>query len=414
MSRPLRFCMITTFYPPYNFGGDGIFVQQLSRELARRGHHVEVVHCADAYRLLAGQEPCPGDADEPGVTVHRLQSAFGFLSPLATHQTGRPLFKTRRIRQILAQGFDVIHYHNPSLVGGPGVFGQGAAVVKLQTLHDYWLLCPTNMVFKYDRAPCTRPYCIACTLAHRRPPQLWRYSMLLRRAAAHVDVFIAGTRFARDKHHEMGFEAPMVVLPYFTTSEPAPATGPGWPPGAGPYFLFVGRLERLKGLQTLIPLFRRSTSARLLVAGTGSYEASLRRMADRAPNILFLGHQSGERLGQLYAGATALIVPSLWYEVFGLVILEAFAQCTPVIVRNIGGMPQIIEESGGGFVYDTEADLVALMDRLLAEPGLRAALGQRGYEAARGRWSAATHIDRYLGLIEETAARGGAHNAQAR
>lgn len=55
MSRPLRFCMITTFYPPYNFGGDGIFVQQLSQELARRGHHVEVVHCADAYRLLAGR-----------------------------------------------------------------------------------------------------------------------------------------------------------------------------------------------------------------------------------------------------------------------------------------------------------------------------------------------------------------------
>lgn len=414
MSRPLRFCMITTFYPPYNFGGDGIFVQQLSHELVRRGHHVEVVHCADTYRLLAGREPDPANPEESGVIVHRLRSAFGFLSPVATHQTGRPLFKASRIRQILAQGFDVIHYHNASLVGGPGVLRQGTAVVKLHTLHDYWLLCPTNMLFKYDRAPCTRQRCFACTLAHRRPPQLWRYSTLLRRAAAHVDVFITGSRFARDRHRQMGFEAPMVVLPYFTTCESAPAPGPGWPPGSGPYFLFVGRLERLKGLQTLIPLFRRSTSVRLLVAGTGAYEASLRRMADGVPNILFLGHQSGERLGQLYAGATALIVPSLWYEVFGLVILEAFAQRTPVIVRNIGAMSQISEESGGGFVYDTEADLVALMDRLLAEPGLRTALGQRGYEAVRGRWSAATHIDRYLGLIEETAARGGAHNVQAR
>ena len=45
--------MITTFYPPYNFGGDGVFVQRLSNELARRGHLVEVIHCTDAYRLAA-------------------------------------------------------------------------------------------------------------------------------------------------------------------------------------------------------------------------------------------------------------------------------------------------------------------------------------------------------------------------
>jgi hypothetical protein len=41
--RPLRFCMITIFYPPYNFGGDGVFVHRLSNELARRGHHVRAV-----------------------------------------------------------------------------------------------------------------------------------------------------------------------------------------------------------------------------------------------------------------------------------------------------------------------------------------------------------------------------------
>jgi len=166
----------------------------------------------------------------------------------------------------------------------------------------------------------------------------------------------------------------------------------------------VGRLERLKGLQTLIPIFRRYEKARLLVAGTGRYETTLRRMAAGAPNIVFVGYQSGARLCQLYAGAVALIVPSLWYEVFGLVIIEAFAQHTPAIVKNIGGMPQIIEESGGGLVYETETELVAAMDRLLTEPTLRTALGVRGYQATRQRWSADTHIERYLALIEEAAA----------
>jgi hypothetical protein len=48
IDRPLRFCMITTFYPPYNFGGDGIFVHCLSNELARPGHYVDGIHCIDA------------------------------------------------------------------------------------------------------------------------------------------------------------------------------------------------------------------------------------------------------------------------------------------------------------------------------------------------------------------------------
>lgn len=57
MNRPLRFCMITTFYPPYNFGGDGLFVHQLTKELVQTGHRVDVIHCHDAYRLLARREP---------------------------------------------------------------------------------------------------------------------------------------------------------------------------------------------------------------------------------------------------------------------------------------------------------------------------------------------------------------------
>jgi hypothetical protein len=51
MSGSLRICMVTTFYPPFNFGGDGITVRRLVNTLAERGHHVEVVHCVDAFDL---------------------------------------------------------------------------------------------------------------------------------------------------------------------------------------------------------------------------------------------------------------------------------------------------------------------------------------------------------------------------
>jgi hypothetical protein len=65
----LRFCFLTTFYPPYNFGGDGIGIQRLARGLARQGHHVTVVHDVDAYRLLhKGAEPA-AVAEVPGISV---------------------------------------------------------------------------------------------------------------------------------------------------------------------------------------------------------------------------------------------------------------------------------------------------------------------------------------------------------
>jgi glycosyltransferase involved in cell wall biosynthesis len=401
--------MITTFYPPYNFGGDGIFVHRLSNELARRGHGVDVIHCVDSYRLLAGQEPAGTYADHPNVTVHGLRSPFRFLSPLATQQTGYPLFKSDRIRQILEKGFDVIHYHNVSLVGGPKVleYGQG---IKLYTLHEFWLVCPTHVLFKFNRAVCTRPQCLLCQVVHKRPPQWWRHSRLLDAAIGHVDAFIAPSRFTRDKHHEMGLDVPIVHLPYFVPQAQATSSmseGAISETPQAPYFLFVGRLEKLKGLQTLIPVFRDYDKARLLIAGKGSYEPRLRRLAGSSAKIRFLGYASGHELRALYRKAVAVIVPSLCFDVSPQVVIEAFMEQTPAIVGDLGGMPEIIAESGGGFVYAKRGELVAAMDQLLADAAHRDELGRCGYHAYRRIWTAEAHLKRYLALIDEIAAARG-------
>ena len=395
----MRVCMVTTFYPPYNFGGDGIFVHQLSNELAQRGHHVEVVHCRDAYQFLSGETPSLSYRDHPNVTVHGLKIRAGFLSPLVTQQTGWPALKSSQLKSILQQPFDVIHFHNISLVGGPKVLEYGRAV-KLYTLHEYWLVCPTHMLFKFGQEACNDRSCFTCTIAHRRPPQLWRYTRMVEEAVKHVDLFIAPSEFTLQKHREMGLQRPIAELPYFTSrwSEDQPIEP--YVLRELPYFLFVGRLEKIKGLQTLIPVFRRYRHAQLWVAGTGEYEGALRAMAAGSPNIKFLGRQSGEQLRVLYEQAVATIVPSIWYEVFGIIILESFARKTPVIVSNMGGMPMVVRDSGGGVVFNTEAELIGAMDRLLKEPGLREQMGACGHRALREKWSADAHIPRYLGLIE--------------
>jgi glycosyltransferase involved in cell wall biosynthesis len=235
-------------------------------------------------------------------------------------------------------------------------------------MHEYWLVCPTHVLFSFNRAPCTQPRCFRCSLTYKRPPQWWRYLGVLDAAIKHVDVFLAPSRFCKDLHQRMGLNAPIVHLPNFV-----PAVDGATPPTAGqpvravredpqkPYFLFVGRLEKLKGLQTLLPIFRRYHKAQLFVAGTGSEESRLRQCVGDSANIHFLGYLSDRQLQALYQQAVAVIIPSVWYENFPLVIIEAFRQRTPVIVRNLGGMLEIVAESGGGFVYETDEELVAAL-----------------------------------------------------
>src|SRR6516164_4037678 len=99
--RPLKFCLVTTFYPPYHFGGDGVFVYRLAEALAERGHRIDVIHSLDAYRLRHPAEPEVAFTHHPNVTRHALESRWPGLSALAAHQLGRPARYARRLRQLL-------------------------------------------------------------------------------------------------------------------------------------------------------------------------------------------------------------------------------------------------------------------------------------------------------------------------
>jgi len=403
--RPLRFCHITTFFPPHNFGGDGIFVHRLAGELAARGHAVEVIHDADAFRLLHRGEPAPVAAPA-GVVVHTLRSRFGALSPLVTQQFGVPGLKARRIRAILAAGdFDVIHFHNVSLVGGPGVLVYGDAV-KLYSTHEHWLVCPMHVLWRYDREVCPKKECLRCQLRGRRPPQWWRYTGLLRRSLRHVDLFLAGSDFTRTRHlQELDLPIVKSESPYFL---PAAASVPVAPHAhPRPYFLFVGRLERIKGLQNVIPMFREERGADLLVAGDGDYGTTLRALAAGIRSVEFLGRRPYEVLRSLYAGAVAVIVPSLCVETFGLIIMEAYAHATPVIVNRVGAPPEIVEETGGGIVYDDAHQLGEAMRALLENPTQRERLGANALAAFRARWTAGAHLAHYFAAIRDAARAQG-------
>jgi glycosyltransferase involved in cell wall biosynthesis len=403
----LRFCMLTTFYPPHNFGGDGIAIQRLARALVRRGHEVTVIHDVDAFNALrTGPEPAP--AEEPaGLRVERLRSGLGLLSPLLTQQLGRPVVNGRRIAALVeAGGYDVTMFHNVSLVGGPGLFRLGAGV-KLFEAHEHWLVCPMHVLWRHNREVCAGRECVRCSLAYRRPPQLWRHTGLLERRLEGVDAFVAKSEFSRQKHREFGFPRPMTVIPYFLPDAAPAAEDEGPPEPERPYFLFVGRLEKIKGLDDVIPAMRAYGEADLLIAGDGEYGALLRQRAAGIGNVRFLGRVSGPRLRRLYRDAIALLVPSVCWETFGIILIEAFQQGTPVIARRIGPFPEIIAAGGGGLLFEDTAGLLAAMRSLQAEAGMREVMSVQARASFACHWSERAVVPRYLELVHEVAERNG-------
>lgn len=389
--------MVTTFYPPYHFGGDATYVRALSRALVRRGHEVTVVHCEDAY-ALRGNVPPESPTVDDGVTVHRLKSAAGVLSPIITQQVGVPGLKARALRDILAEPFDVVNFHNISLIGGPGVLALSHAPINLYTLHEHWLLCPTHIFWKNRQKACDKRTCFGCSLRSGIPPQLWRYGPFVRRSLESIDLFLSPSEYTARRHAEhLPIADRVAVLPLFAANPPAELPEAAT---ARNRFLFVGRLTEAKGITSLLESFAGWPQYQLDVVGEGELSMALRTRFAGFDNIRFLGAVPQASLGQHYREATALVMPSLAPETFGLTVVEAFAHGTPCVVRIAGGNREAIDASGAGFLYEDGAGLQAALEQFSADPAARQRLGARARQAFETRYTEDIHVDGYLANIE--------------
>ena len=416
----MRFCMVTTYYPPYHFGGDATYARSLARALVRRGHEVEVIHCIDAYALKVGYRdalekvPAAVEPEDEKIVVHRLLSQAGLLSPLITQQTGHPGLKYLQLQQLLAQNFDVIHFHNISLIGGPAVLRMGDAPVKLYTLHEYWLLCATHVFWKNNQRPCDSRDCIRCSVRSGIPPQWWRYTNLRHECVTHVDALLAPSEYTANRHRAAGFEVPIRVLPLFSTLHPGapPASrddalsarseteSEKMPGNARARFLFAGRVTAAKGIESLLAAFARLPEYDLDVAGDGALLPELEATYAHCSNIHFLGNIPQQKLVPLYQKTTALLFPSLMMETFGLTTVEAFACGTPVVARDAGGNRELIEKTGAGIIYCSEAELRAALHLLARNPLRRRRLGELAYRGYQAHYTEAVHLERYLAQVK--------------
>ncbi len=399
----MKFCMITTFYGPHSFGGDAVFVERLSESLARHGHEVHVISCRDAYQFVRGHdEPRSYQAPE-GVHVHELASPARGLSPLLTHQTGHPALKRLAIGRLVDRiRPDVLHFHNISLIGGPGLLGIPApGAVRLMTAHEHWLICPLSVLWKFDRGVCERPQCVSCCVQAGRPPQLWRGTGLRDHGLKQLDALICPSESARRRHREREVPGPIAVLPYFLPDAYERQVADACPPRtARPYLAMAGRLEKIKGFQDVLALKDRFPDLDVRIAGQGRYESELRRIAADHDGIHFHGPMDQVGVAGLFAGARAVVVPSLVPETFGYVVLEAFAGRKPVIVRELGSLPELVNQCGGGLTFGTADELVEAIDRV-RDPALVRSLGESGWAGRVRLWNESRHLERYFGLIDD-------------
>ncbi|MEZ9923367.1 glycosyltransferase family 4 protein [Vibrio breoganii] len=134
------------------------------------------------------------------------------------------------------------------------------------------------------------------------------------------------------------------------------------------YFLYFGRIEKLKGIDTLIEAFKQSHH-RLIIVGDGSYVENMKSKIEHLDNIEYAGFQEGDVLATTIRNCVAVIVPSEWYENCPMNVLEAKAYGKPVLGCDIGGIPELVDDGKDGYIIpvrDSEA-LVNKLDYLVRD-----------------------------------------------
>jgi glycosyltransferase involved in cell wall biosynthesis len=338
------------------------------------------------------------------------------------------IWSSRSFREIAAliekERPDVAHFHNTFPLISPSAYYAcaRAGVPVVQTLHNYRLLCPAAK-FRRDGKVCEA--CLGRNVAWpgvahgcyrgSRPATAAAAAML----AVHrgmgswqtkVDIYIALSEFARRKFIEGGLPADRIVVkPNFVAGDWAPKMQPGG------YVLFVGRLSDEKGPQ-LLPSAWRSMRTRipLRIAGDGPLLEKLARevRGSLLPQIELTGHRQPDQVRVLMQGARFLVFPSVWYEPFGLTIVEAFASGLPVVASRLGSMAEIVQDGVTGLHFEagSAGDLTAKVEWAWNHPEELACMGRAARAEYEAKYQPSTNyemlMDIYRGAMARRAQQG--------
>ncbi len=319
----------------------------------------------------------------------------------------------QRMRHLLRKEHpDIVEIHNIFPLISPAVLAEcgknGTPVVM--RCHNFRLLCPIGDVFRNGRIceQCAGGKEYWCAINNCRNSRLESAAYALRSALArmtgafrdNITTFIALTRFAKRKLTETGIpESRMAVLPNSTEIPEIPAD-----PGDGGYIAYLGQVTPKKGVPCLIEAARR-TGIPIRIAGDASGMGN-RKM--RAPeNVVFTGFLDHARVVSLLRNARLTVVPSEWFEMFPMVILEAMAHGLPVVASNIGGLPEIVDDGVTGLLFQpgNAEELAEAMQLLWNDPRRCREMGRMGREKAVREYSGEVHYQKLMAIYRKAIKR---------
>lgn len=381
----MRILMLSQFYPPI-IGGGAIHVRSLSLELAARGHHVVVVTLWHH-----------GQADfeqESGVRVYRVRSSTRRL-PWLFSDNGRQyaspipdpevMLALRRI--IMLERPEIVHAHNWLVYSFlPLKIWSGARLVV--TLHNYDLVCvKTTLLFHGSH--CTGPNftkCIACA-AHFYGPTKGMPTLLAHRVMAPlrrnlVDMFLPVSQSVARGNNLIASHLPFQVIHNFIPDDIALPQGDIAPYlaqlPAEDYLLFVGALNRQKGLDVLLDAYTRLSHAPPLVL-IGYSTPEWQELSEHCPsNVFVFKNWPRNAVMGAYRRSLTVLLPSVSAESCPTSVMEAMAMGRPVVASRIGGLGELVADGETGLLVEP-GDVQALqraIEHLLAHPDLRGRMGR--------------------------------------
>ena len=385
-ARRLVIVLLSQDYPPRLSGGIARFTADLARGLADRGHDVHVLTRSEHHSTVDY---------EHGVWVHRMAAAEMPRSAQAD-RLAVPRHIWNHSATMLREIERIAGHRSIDVVEAPIWDAEGIAVLLDGRYRLVTSLQTTLRIALESHPEWTRDPAFMRDFVE---PMLEIESRLFRESAG---IHSISADIARTVETQYGVKLPRTTAIVPLGLDPRPA---GHADLTGETkLLFVGRLERRKGIDTLLAivprLLERHPGLGITIAGddtlTDGDGTTFRErfVAAYASNplldrIRFEGKVPDDRLYALFASCDIFVAPSR-YESFGLIFLEAMMFGKPVVGCRAGGMPEIVADGETGLLAEPgdEESLFVCLDRLAADATLRERLGRRGREVFRERFTA--------------------------
>ncbi len=382
-------------------------LQVFSRYEAYGGEESSVYRMADAIRDFHNVEYFLGSTEDFLNTPLRQKS----LIPLYVF---RNLEVKKRLRRFQEVGrFDLWQVHNVFPALSPIIYELASewGIPIVHFLHNYRFGC-TNGFFINHGKPCER--CINGNFWPALATKAWHDSYLFSGMMGAVlsysrsmGVFQKVTRWIaisecqKLKHVEMGIPAENITVLYHFYTPKRQMT----PPAPNGYALFVGRLSPEKGVAELISAWSKLGKDRnLVIMGDGPESDRLKAMtrSEGMTNVTFLGFIPAEEQQKIWNDALFSVVPSIWLEPFGMVVLESWSQSRAVVAHRIGALPELITHGQTGLLaepFDRES-LAATLDEAFSSPQETNEMGVRGRRVLEAKFSQREWLSKILKIYE--------------